>query len=103
MSKRRRHRNICAVGISVMLLAGLGATAAYAQQDAAISGLVSDTTAGVMPGVTVEARSPALIEGVRTAFTNGAGRYTIVDLPPGTYSVTFTLPGFNTTCARAWS
>ena len=92
----RKHRNIFVAGISVIMLAGLGATAAYAQQDAAIAGLVSDTTAGVMPGVTVEARSPALIEGVRTAFTDGAGRYTIVNLPPGNYSVTFTLPGFNT-------
>ena len=96
MSQRRWYRNIFVAGISVIMLAGLGATAAYAQQDAAIAGLVSDTTAGVMPGVTIEARSPALIEGVRTAFTDGAGRYTIVNLPPGTYSVTFTLPGFNT-------
>ena len=96
MLLRRKHRNIFVAGISVIMLAGLGATAAYAQQDAAIAGLVSDTTAGVMPGVTVEARSPALIEGVRTAFTDGAGRYTIVNLPPGNYSVTFTLPGFNT-------
>ena len=96
MLLRRKHRNIFVAGISVIMLAGLGATAAYAQQDAAIAGLVSDTTAGVMPGVTVEARSAALIEGVRTAFTDGAGRYTIVNLPPGNYSVTFTLPGFNT-------
>ena len=49
-----------------------------------------------MPGVTVEASSPALIEKVRTAVTDGEGRYRIVELRPGTYTVTFTLPGFNT-------
>ena len=48
-----------------------------------------------MPGVTVEASSPALIEQVRSAVTDGAGRYSIIDLRPGTYTVTFTLPGFH--------
>lgn len=59
-----------------------------------IAGLVSDLTGGVLPGVTVEAASPALIEGVRSATTDGQGRYAIVELRPGTYTVTFTLPGF---------
>jgi hypothetical protein len=57
---------------------------------------VRDTSGAVLPGVTVEARSPALIEGVRVAVTDGQGIYRIVDLRPGVYSVTFTLPGFNT-------
>ena len=50
----------------------------------------------MLPGVTVEAASPALIEKVRSVVTDGTGQYRIVDLRPGTYSVTFTLPGFNT-------
>ena len=49
-----------------------------------------------MPGVTVEAASPALIEKVRSVVSDGQGQYKIVDLRPGVYSVTFTLPGFNT-------
>ena len=62
----------------------------------AIAGTVTDDTGGVLPGVTIEATSPALIEGVRTAFSDGAGLYNITNLAPGTYSVTFTLPGFST-------
>ena len=54
----------------------------------------SDTSGAVLPGVTVEAASPALIEKVRTAVTDGTGQYQIVDLRPGTYAVTFTLSGF---------
>jgi hypothetical protein len=61
----------------------------------AIAGLVKDTSGAVLPGVTVEAASPALIEQVRSAVTDGQGLYRIVDLRPGTYTVTFTLPGFN--------
>jgi hypothetical protein len=77
--------------IAALLLAP---TAASAQSS--IGGTVTDATGSVLPGVTVEARSPALIEQVRTVFTDGAGRYQIVELRPGTYSVTFTLTGFNT-------
>ena len=69
---------------------------ASAQQASGIAGEVTDDTGGVLPGVTVEATSPALIEGVRTAFSDGQGRYNIVDLRPGTYTVTFALPGFAT-------
>ena len=58
---------------------------------------VTDTTGGVLPGVTVEARSPALIEQVRTAVTDGSGQYQIIASESGTYTVTFTLPGFSTT------
>src|SRR5438309_10984317 len=68
--------------------------AASAQQTSAIAGVVKDTSGGVLPGVTVEAASPALIEKVRTATSDGEGRYNIVDLQPGTYTVTFTLTGF---------
>jgi hypothetical protein len=59
-----------------------------------IAGAVRDTTGGVLPGVTVEAASPALIEKIRTVVTDGEGQYRIVDLRPGVYRVTFTLPGF---------
>jgi hypothetical protein len=62
---------------------------------ASIAGVVRDTSGAVLPGVTVEAASPALIEKVRTVVTDGSGEYKIVDLRPGTYTVTFTLTGFN--------
>ena len=65
-----------------------------AQGTAAISGTVRDTSGAVLPGVTVEAGSPALIEKVRTVTSDGAGQYKIVSLPPGVYNVMFTLPGF---------
>ena len=55
-----------------------------------------DTSGAVLPGVTIEASSPALITKVRTGVTDDAGQYRIPDLPPGTYKVTFTLPGFAT-------
>src|ERR1043165_2537764 len=64
---------------------------AGAQTGAALTGVVTDTSGAVLPGGTVEERSPALIEQVRSAVTDEAGRYRIVDLRPGTYSVTFTL------------
>jgi len=69
-------------------------SAAFAQQTSGISGVVKDSSGGVLPGVTVEASSPALIEKVRTAVSDGEGRYTIIEIPPGTYTVTFTLTGF---------
>jgi hypothetical protein len=67
--------------------------AVYAQ--ASIAGVVKDTSGAVLPGVTVEAASPVLIEKVRSVVTDGTGQYKVVDLRPGEYSVTFTLPGFN--------
>ena len=70
--------------------------AARAQQASSIAGLVKDASGAVIPGVTVEAASPALIEKVRSVVTDGAGRYSIEELRPGTYTVTFTLPGFST-------
>ena len=81
-------------GIGLALLLLLAPVTAFAQS--AISGLVRDTSGAVMPGVTVEVASPVLIEKVRSAISDDSGRYTIVDLRPGTYSVTFTLEGFNT-------
>src|SRR5688572_31344234 len=67
-----------------------------AAQTSAIAGEVKDTSGAVLPGVTVEVTSPALIERVRTAVTDDNGRYTIVQLVSGVYTVTFTLPGFST-------
>ena len=66
-----------------------------ASAQAVISGVVKDASGAVLPGVTVEAASPALIEKVRTAVTDGNGLYAIENLQPGLYSVTFTLPGFS--------
>src|SRR5215470_11939949 len=68
-------------------------SAAFAQ--ASIAGTVKDTSGAVVPGVTVEASSPELIEKVRTAVSDGTGRYRIENLRPGIYAVTFTLTGFN--------
>ena len=69
---------------------------AASAQTSAIAGEVKDTSGAVLPGVTVEVASPALIEKVRTATTDGAGRYSVTTLRPGIYTVTFTLPGFST-------
>src|SRR5688572_2407690 len=81
------------VVVAVVLLV-LAPALAYAQ--AAITGVVKDASGAVLPGVTVEAASPALIEKVRVGVTDGTGQYRIVDLRSGTYTVTFTLPGFST-------
>src|SRR5204862_1496174 len=62
----------------------------------AIAGVVRDASGGVMPGVTVEATSSALIERVRSVTSDNQGLYRIVDLRPGLYTVTFTLTGFRT-------
>jgi hypothetical protein len=70
--------------------------AAAAAQTSTIAGTVRDASGGVLPGVTVEVASPALIEKVRTVITDSQGRYSVVSLRPGTYTVTFTLPGFTT-------
>ncbi len=82
--------------LAILALALLLPSSVAAQQINGIAGTVRDTSNAVLPGVTVEAASPALIEKVRTAVTDGEGRYNIVDLRPGTYVVTFTLPGFTT-------
>jgi hypothetical protein len=82
-----------ASGTLAILIAASGMASA---QTGIIAGSVRDTTGAVLPGVTVEAASPALIEKVRAATTDEQGQYKIVDLRPGTYSVTFGLTGFNT-------
>src|SRR5437667_11453953 len=67
-----------------------------ASAQAAITGVVKDASGGVLPGATIEAASPVLIEKVRSVVSDATGQYRIVDLRPGTYSVTFSLPGFST-------
>ncbi|PYQ96903.1 MAG: hypothetical protein DMF96_16775 [Acidobacteria bacterium] len=71
-------------------------SSALAQGSSGIAGAVRDPSGAVLPGVTVEASSPALIEKVRSAVTDGEGQYRIVGLPPGIYAVTFSLPSFST-------
>src|SRR5688572_26699255 len=85
----------------MMMMVAVGVGAANAQTLGTIAGSVKDASGAVLPGVTVEASSPALIEKVRTAVTDGTGLYRLVNLPPGSYTVTFTLPGFNTTRREA--
>jgi Carboxypeptidase regulatory-like domain len=87
-------RNVIRVVLSAAVLLVLTASTARAQ--ATIAGIVKDSSGAVLPGVTVEASSPSLTEKVRTALTDGTGQYRIVTLPPGNYSVTFTLTGFST-------
>jgi hypothetical protein len=80
-------------GSLVVLLVLLSPAVSYAQSN--IAGLVTDATGAILPGVTVEAKSPALIEQSRSVVSDGNGRYRIEDLRPGTYTVTFSLPGFS--------
>ena len=91
MFRSSQRSSVCLLVLSALLF--LPSTV-FAQ--AAITGVARDTSGGVLPGVTVEAASPVLIEKVRSAVTDDTGQYRIVDLRPGTYSVTFTLPGFST-------
>ena len=90
--KAQRMRYIALAGPAFALL--LAPAAVLAQSS--IAGEVTDETGAVLPGVTVEAASPALIEGSRTVFSDGQGRYSVVDLRPGVYAVTFSLQGFST-------
>ena len=69
---------------------------AVALAQSQINGVVRDESGAVLPGVTVEASSPVLIEKVRSAVTDDQGRYAIVDIRPGIYRVSFSLTGFNT-------
>ena len=84
-------------GVVVLFSLILCAPVLYSQgQSGTIAGVVRDTSGAVLPGVTVEASSPSLIERSRSVVTDGQGNYTIVDLRPGTYTVTFSLAGFST-------
>src|SRR5262245_7706899 len=83
------------VGFLALAFFALLIAAANASAQSAIGGTVKDTTGAVLPGVTVEAASPALIEKSKIAVTDERGEYKIVDLRPGTYSVTFSLQGFS--------
>ena len=88
-SAPRFRANVAALLCSLMLP---GVASAQSQ----FVGRVTDATGGVLPGVTVDAASDVLIERVKTAVTDGEGRYTIVDLRPGIYTVTFRVTGFAT-------
>src|SRR4051794_36630054 len=86
-------RGASKVLLLILLTAVLLPSRAFAQ--GTLTGTVRDQTGGILPGVTVDASSPALIEKVRTGITDGSGQYRITGLNPGTYSLTFMLPGFN--------
>src|SRR5499426_2726526 len=81
---------------AVIATAAVLAVPVAAMAQASIAGIVHDASGAVLPGVTVEAASPALIEKTRSVVTDGSGQYRIVDLRPGEYAVTFTLTGFST-------
>src|SRR3954471_5769611 len=91
-------QRVATLGLAAVAALVLSSTGAFAQASSSgnIAGVVRDTTGAVVPGVTVEAASPALSEKTRSVVTDGSGAYKIVDLRPGTYSVTFTLTGFST-------
>jgi hypothetical protein len=80
-----------AFALAVVLL-----TPALAQAPALITGIVRDTSQAVLSGVVVEVSSPALPEKMRTVTTDKTGQYRVADLPAGTYTITFALPGFAT-------
>src|SRR3982074_2184008 len=83
-----------ATGLVVIVAVLFLSTPAFSQ--AAVAGTLKDSLGAIRPGVSVEASSPALIEKSRAVVTDGTGQYRIVDLKPGTYSVTITLSGFAT-------
>src|SRR4051794_18335566 len=81
-------------GLRWLLLVGFLFLPTFAHAQTTLAGSVRDASGGVLPGVIVEASSPALIEKVRSAVTDASGLYRITDLSPGSYSVAYTLPGF---------
>jgi hypothetical protein len=94
LSLERTHDCSAIVPLAVCGLLVMPITVWAQAATGSIAGVVRDTSGAFLPGVTIEAVSPALIEKVRTVVTDGAGAYRIVELRPGTYSVTFSLPGF---------
>src|SRR5258708_4080199 len=84
------------VARSVLFAAAVFLVPAVTFAQSSITGVVKDTSGAVLPGVTVEASSPALIEKARVVATDSDGQYRLADLRPGVYNVTFTLTGFNT-------
>ena len=86
----------CGGALAALFLLASGTAFGQSAASGSIAGVVKDTTGAVLPGVTVEAASPVLIEKVRTAVTDDRGNYKLLDLRPGSYTVTFTLPGFST-------
>src|SRR6266511_437095 len=96
MRIQRSMGDIANARSAAYLLAATAFLPAIAFGQSAIEGIVKDSSGAVMAGVTVEASSPALIERSKTVATNGQGRYEIIDLRPGAYTLTFTMPGFST-------
>jgi hypothetical protein len=90
------NRSLSVAIVRTLLFAALLCSLSSPALAQSIAGTVRDSSGGILPGVSVEAASPALIEKARTVVTDGAGQYQIIDLRPGTYTVTFTLQGFNT-------
>src|SRR6188474_3155799 len=86
----RRWAAICAVVAAVLAIPSIAAAQTQ------IRGTVKDSTGGALPGVSVEVKSDVLIEGQKSTQTDGEGQYTVPDLRPGKYTVTFTLQGFQT-------
>src|SRR5436309_3518274 len=96
MSRTTAVRLLPGVVIAAALIAASERVSAQSPTAGSIAGTVRDTTGAALPGVTIEASSPALIERTRRSVTDAQGNYKIVDLLPGVYSVTFTLTGFST-------
>ena len=94
----KMRKSVVRMSALALVLGGLlpAIASAQGQTAGAVAGVVKDATGAVLPGVTAEASSPALIEKVRSGVTNDQGQYQIVALSPGVYTVTFTLPGFRT-------
>src|SRR6476660_5635891 len=91
-----RRGRMRALRTAVFVVSSMLVMPALALAQAAIAGQVKDVSGAVLPGVTVEASSPVLIEKTRTAVSDGTGQFRIQDLRPGAYTVTFALTGFST-------
>ena len=81
---------------SLVFLGVLALLPATVSAQATLAGVIRDASDAVLPGVTVEVSSPAMIEKTRTAVTDGSGQYRLTQLPPGIYTVTARSTGFTT-------